>query len=100
MPLSAAWAAPPFRQKPDAQINLLNLEPSKDPAKAKAEYNRGVDYWNAGSRAYNAGNVEGAEAYYRKAGQHWKKACDMGWADGCRGAYDFRRGQYLRHWGE
>ena len=93
-------AAPPFRQESGGQINLLGVEPSKDPGKAKAVYNKGVDYWNAGSRAYNAGNVPGADAYYLKAGQYWKKACDQGWADGCRGGYDFRRGQYLRHWGE
>lgn len=99
-PLSDALAVPPFRQESGGQIDLLKVEPSKNPDKAKAVYNQGIDYWNAGSRVYNAGNVKGADAYYRKAGQYWKKACDMGWADGCRGAYDFRRGQYLRHWGE
>lgn len=100
LPVPDAFAVPPFRQESGNQINLLGVEPSKNPDKAKAVYNQGIDYWNAGSRAYNAGNVQGADAYYRKAGQYWKKACDMGWADGCRGAYDFRRGQYLRHWGE
>lgn len=99
LPGPDCFAVPPFRQK-SGQVNLLNVEPSKDPAKAKAVYNQGVDYWNAGSRAHNAGNVKGADAYYQKAGQYWKKACDLGWADGCRGGYDFRRGQYLRHWGE
>jgi hypothetical protein len=100
LPDPACLATPPFREEPGNQVNLLRTEPSKDPVKAKAAYNKGVDAWNAGSRAYNAGNVKGADAYYRTAGQHWKKACDMGWADGCRGAYDFRRGQYLRYWGE
>jgi hypothetical protein len=100
LPDPVCRAAPPFRQKSADQVNLMGVEPSKNPDKAKAVYNQGVDYWNSGSRAYNAGNVKGADGYYQQAARYWKKACDMGWADGCRGGYDFSRGQYLRHWGQ
>lgn len=96
----ACLAAPPFRQKSSDQINLLGTEPSKDPGKAKAVYNKGVDYWNAGSRAYNGGNSDRADAYYQQAVRWWKKACDLGWADGCRGSYGIRKGALMPYWGE
>jgi len=100
IPDPACLAVPPFRQKSPDQVNLLDVEPSKEPGKAKAVYNKGVDYWNAGSRAYNAGNVNGAEAYYLQAARYWKKSCEMRWADGCRAGYGVRKGAFMMHWGE
>ena len=91
----------PVREKKQGeQIDLLNIQPSKKPEEAKATYNRGVDYWNSGSRAWNAGNKDAAETNYRTAAAYWKKACELGWADGCRGSYGLNYGQYLRYWGQ
>lgn len=100
LPHSACLAAPPFRQKSPDQVNLLGIEPSKDPDKAKAVYNKGVDYWNAGSRAYNGGYPDRADGYYQQAARWWKKACDLGWADGCRGSYGIRKGALMNYWGK